>query len=242
MTSANSLPVSPEDVPMDARVAHHFDDAQQQYAAAEIGMWVFLATEVLFFGGLFTGYAVYRSFYWRAFSAGSHELDVVLGTINTGVLLASSLTMALAVHAAQSGSRRATVWFLVATLALGGTFLGIKGWEYIHKFEENLFPGAAFAYSPHEAAGPAAEEASGASGQPIHPRRVELFFSFYFAMTGVHALHMIVGGGLLVWLVVLARRGRFTPNYSTPVEMVGLYWHFVDIVWVYLFPLLYLIR
>lgn len=223
---------------MEATVAHHFDDAEQQYVAAELGMWVFLATEILFFGGMFAGYAVYRGYYPRAFHEGSLTLDLVLGTINTGVLLASSLTMALAVHAAQTGSNRLVVRFLLGTLLLGAVFLGIKGYEYYHKFEENHLPGANFSFAPHHGAS-TAHETQGAP--PVDPDHVEIYFSFYFAMTGLHAAHMIIGGGLIVWLIILARRGRFSPAYATPVEMVGLYWHFVDIVWVYLFPLLYLI-
>ena len=227
---------------MEAHVAEHFDDAEQQYTAAELGMWVFLATEVLFFGGMFTGYAVYRGYYSQAFSEGSHTLDLVLGTINTGILLGSSLTMALSVHAAQTGAKRLIVTFLTATLILGAAFLGIKAYEYYHKFEENHFPGENFQFEHHTASSSHEQSSASAEESPANPDRVEIFFSFYFAMTGLHALHMIIGGGLIVWLIVLAAKGRFSPEYSTPVEMVGLYWHFVDIVWVYLFPLLYLIR
>jgi cytochrome c oxidase subunit 3 len=240
---------------MNANVAHHFDDAQQQFTAAELGMWVFLATEALFFGGLFAGYAVYRGYYREAFVAASHELDVGLGTINTGVLLASSLTMALAVHAAQTNAGQTLVRLLISTLLLGSVFLGIKAYEYKHKFDEHLVPGATFSFPPEHAGATGAEDdaatvasgsglnaAGGEAHMHVNPDHAQIFFSFYFAMTGLHAVHMIVGAGLLVWLILHARRGRFSAEYYTPVEMVGLYWHFVDIVWVFLFPLLYLIR
>ncbi len=196
---------------------------EHQKDASTLGMWVFLMTEVLFFGGLFTAYVVYRIKYPEGWTVGSHELDVYLGAVNTAVLILSSLTMALAVHTARIGRRRMLVVFLVATLALGTAFLGIKAVEYGHKLHEGHFPGPAFHFdSPHEKA-------------------IELFFSLYFAMTGMHALHMVVGAGLLVNLIRQSIRGRFGPGYYTPVDMIGLYWHFVDIVWIFLFPLLYLL-
>jgi cytochrome c oxidase subunit 3 len=204
--------------------AHQFDDAGQQHEAASLGMWVFLVTEVMFFGGLFTVYVVYRALFPTVFGHASNHLDVFLGTLNTAVLITSSLTMALAVRAAQVGARGGTIarW-LGATAALGATFLSIKGYEYAHKYLEGMLPGPTFTY-----AGPDAHQ-------------TELFLSLYFTMTGVHALHMVIGLGLLAWLVVGARRGRFGAAYHTPVELVGLYWHFVDVVWIFLFPLLYLI-
>jgi cytochrome c oxidase subunit 3 len=206
-----------------AYVAHQFDDAAQQHEASALGMWLFLVTEIMFFGGLFTAYVVYRAAYPDAFAGGSHHLDVVLGAINTAVLIGSSLTMALAVHGAQVGSRRAQMWFLFFTMVLGTTFLVIKGFEYAHKFHEDLVPGPAFTFS----------------GPDV--REVQLFFSIYFAMTGLHALHMVIGNGALAVLFFQARRGDYGPGYYNPVEMSGLYWHFVDIVWIFLFPLLYLI-
>jgi cytochrome c oxidase subunit 3 len=208
------------DVP---HVAHHFDDAQQQRDAGTLGMWSFLITEVMFFGGLFLCYVVYRAAFPNAFAAASHHLDVVLGSVNTVALITSSLTMAIAVHAAQLGHRRAQMASLALTMGLGGVFLGIKAYEYWHKFHEHLVPGPYFQWS-----GPDAGHA-------------QLFFSLYFAMTGLHALHMVIGFGLLAWLWLGARAGRFGSGYSTPVDLVGLYWHFVDIVWIFLFPLLYLI-
>ncbi len=202
---------------------HHFEDLQQQFEASSLGMWAFLITEILFFGGLFAGYLVYRYTYPHAFALGSHELDIALGTFNTAVLIASSLTMALSVYFAQTGKRGPLVVFLTATLVLGLTFLGVKAVEYSHKAHEHLIPSARFAFEG-----------------PFAPQ-VKIFFSFYFAMTGMHALHMVIGAGLLVYLLVHAARGRYDTEYFTPVEMIGLYWHFVDIVWIFLFPLLYLI-
>lgn len=216
-------------------LAHHFDDAEQQYSAAELGMWLFLATEVLFFAGVFAGYTLYRFWYPDAFEVGSHLLDIWLGAINTVVLLTSSLTMALAVHAAQTNDSRGTASMLVWTMLLGTVFLGIKAYEYRHKFEEHLVPGPGFSLK-------AAEHAHVPIPSDVNPSHVQLFFSFYFAMTGLHALHMVIGVGLLAVLVIQARRGVYSAHYFTPVEMTGLYWHFVDIVWVFLFPLLYLIR
>jgi len=206
-----------------APLAHQFDDLEQQREAATLGMWVFLATEIMFFGGLFTLYAAYRSVYAQAFAEGSRHLDVVLGAANTAVLISSSLTMALAVHGAQVGRRRMLLGGLAATVLLGTTFLGIKAVEYVHKFEDGLVPGLAFTFT-----GPDAPH-------------VELFFWMYFAMTGVHALHLVIGIGALAALLIQGGRGRFTPQYHVPVELTGLYWHFVDIIWIFLLPLLYLI-
>jgi cytochrome c oxidase subunit 3 len=203
---------------------HHFDDLDQQYLAGNLGMWVFLATEILFFGGLFATYTVYRSIYLPGFEAGSRLLEVQFGATNTAVLICSSLTMALAIHAAQTGNRKAQVAFLILTMLLGAAFLGIKfTFEWRHDYVQHLVPGLGFAYS-----GPYASS-------------VELFFCFYFFMTGLHALHMVIGIGILCVLTVQAAHGRFTPEYFSPMEVSGLYWHFVDIVWIFLFPLLYLI-
>jgi cytochrome c oxidase subunit 3 len=201
---------------------HHFDSYEQQQEASFFGMWVFLATEIMFFGGLFIAYIVYRSAYPIAFNAGSHELDITLGAINTGLLIGSSLTMALAVHAAQLGKFKAIAAWMVATLALGGGFLGIKVVEYSHKIHEHFFPGPNF-FSP-------------LPGEPV-----EMFFNLYFLMTGMHALHMIIGMGIMLVLIPLAWKGRFTPESHNMIEGFGLYWHFVDIVWIFLFPLLYLL-
>jgi cytochrome c oxidase subunit 3 len=205
-------------------LAHHFDNLDQQQEAASFGMWVFLLTEILFFGGLFLVYTIYRSWYPEAFASASHHLDIPLGTINTAVLIGSSLTMAMAVHSAQLNSRRGVMIFIVLTMVLGSIFLGIKGVEYSHKFHEHLVPGPHYVYP-----------------QPELARHTQIFFSLYFMMTGLHAAHMIVGLGLMIWMLVWAYRGVLGGGYYAPVEVVGLYWHFVDIVWIFLFPLLYLI-
>jgi cytochrome c oxidase subunit 3 len=203
---------------------HQFETMEQQQEASTLGMWAFLVTEVMFFGGLFGAYTVYRYLYPHAFSEASHHLNYVIGAINTAVLICSSMTMALAVRAAQLGQRRSQVIFLLLTIALGATFLGVKVVEYHDKFVHHLVPGASFHFE-----GP-------------YGREAQIFFSLYFAMTGMHAVHMIIGIGMLSTLTVLAWRGHFSSQYFTPVELGGLYWHFVDIVWIYLFPLLYLIR
>jgi len=202
---------------------HHFDDMGQQHEAATLGMWLFLATEVLFFGGLFAAYMIYRVWYPDTFGEASRTLDITLGTVNTAVLITSSLTMALAVHAAATGARRGTMVFLVLTMALGAVFLGIKGVEYYDKIVHHHVPGPGFHFE-----GPA-------------PERAQLFFSLYFAMTGLHAAHMVIGFGILAVILYLAWRGAFSARWHTPVEITGLYWHFVDIVWIFLFPLLYLV-
>jgi cytochrome c oxidase subunit 3 len=202
---------------------HHFQDLGQQHEAATLGMWLFLVTEVMFFGGLILAYTLYRIWYPTAWALGSEELNIYLGGFNTIVLIGSSLTMALAVRSAQTGAQRATVGWLLFTIALGLTFLVVKFFEYKEKFELHHVPGPYFQFegpqSPH----------------------VQIFFSLYFALTGVHALHMIIGVGLMSTLTVMAYRKRFTPEWYTPVELGGLYWHFVDIVWIFLFPLLYLV-
>jgi cytochrome c oxidase subunit 3 len=206
-----------------AALAHHFDSLEQQKQAATLGMWLFLVQEVMFFGGLFLTYFLYR---WRdpdAFAAGSHDLSIGLGGFNTVVLIASSLTMALAVRSAQTSRRRPLVGWLVATGVLGLTFLVVKYFEYSAKWEHHLIPGPSFHF-PGSIGG-----------------RAEMFYSLYFAMTGMHALHMVVGIGILAWILRGAVRGRFDAEYYNPVENFGLYWHFVDIVWIFLFPLLYLI-
>ena len=226
MSDATTMPPSGQPAESHGPVPelqHHFDTMEQQFEASNLGMWIFLITEVMFFGGMLAAYAVYRVMYAEAFASTSRHMDLFAATINTAVLIGSSLTMALAVHAAQSGAARATFRFLGATIGLGSVFLAIKVYEYHHKWVEHLVPGAGFRY----------EEPFAAPAQ--------ILFSFYFAMTGMHALHMIVGIGLIAYLMAMTRRGRYSARYYTPVEMTGLYWHFVDIVWIFLFPLLYLI-
>jgi cytochrome c oxidase subunit 3 len=207
---------------------HHFDDLDQQRAANLLGMWVFLATEVLIFGGLFTGYTVYRFAYPAAFEEASRHLNVLIGAVNTVVLLTSSLTMALAVRAAHAGNRRPLVLFLALTALLGVAFLGLKVVEYYTDYVDRLVPGLAF--DPGEW-----------RGEGVKPELVQLFLAFYYIMTGLHAVHLIAGIAIITTLGILAYRGAFSPEHNVPVEMWGLYWHFVDVVWIFLLPLLYLI-
>jgi cytochrome c oxidase subunit 3 len=215
-------------------LAHQFDDLDQQHDASNFGMWIFLATEIMFFGGMFASYAIYRHQYFTAFEAGSRLLNWRFGAANTAVLICSSLTMALAVHAAQMGKRKALVLFLLLTILLGLAFLGIKfTFEWSRDWTEHLVPGLNFAPQ-----GEILEQLQ--KGHASLPQ-VELFMFFYFAMTGFHALHMVVGVGLLTVLAIMGWHGRFSPQRFNPVEGTGLYWHFVDIVWIFLFPLLYLI-
>lgn len=199
-------------------------DQEQHSAGNRIGVWTFLATEILFFGGLFTAYIVYRHAYSGAFAAGSRHLEFLIGTANTTILLTSSLFMALAELAAKEGRREAVRWHLLATGALGIAFLGLKGHEYLSLYHENLVPGPGF-----DLAGP-------------HAPQVELFLFLYFALTGLHAAHMIAGLSVISWVLVLNHRGRVTAAHHDAVAMTALYWHFVDCVWVFLYPLLYLVR
>jgi cytochrome c oxidase subunit III len=212
---------------------HHFADMQQQKNAASLGMWLFLVTEIMFFGGMFCAYLIYRLSYFNAFAAGSQQLSIAMGATNTAVLIVSSVTVVLAVKAAEAGKRKLLVAYLVVTVLLGMTFLVIKGFEYKEKFEKHHVPGASFSFT----------EKFDDNGQqiPVNSKQAELFFSLYFAMTGMHALHMIIGCGLFTGLTILAWKGHYTNGYSTPIENAGLYWHLVDIIWIYLFPLLYLI-
>lgn len=265
---------------------HHFDNMHQQQDASMFGMWVFLVQEVMFFGGLFVAYLVYRNKYYPAFGEASFSLRINLGLVNTMVLIASSLTMAIAVNAAQTGKKIRLIAFMLATMFLGSIFLGVKVVEYTEKFEKREVPGENFCFirdpqappcknvsEAHEDTIPLLERyASGGFGHPPGleeakaepesevaastpiPGMVpaterqrsmpgsEIYFSLYFAMTGMHALHMIVGIGVMIWLLFYCFQGRFDATYYTPIENFGLYWHFVDIIWIYLFPLLYLIN
>ncbi|MCU1308018.1 MAG: cytochrome c oxidase subunit [Acidobacteriaceae bacterium] len=279
------------------RHLHHFDTMDQQKDASGLGMWVFLIQEVMFFGGLFCAYLVYRNRFFEAFGTASATLRIDLGTINTVVLIGSSLTMALAVNAAQRGLRKRLMGFIVATMILGSIFLGVKAIEYAEKFEKREVPGQNFCFEPQgspcagvseqkedtlamlkrwasggfervpetsseqqaaqvaEAPGetnptPEGQSADNAGVTPVPQGSerqrsfpgAEIYFSLYFAMTGMHALHMIIGMGLMIWLLYNAHKGMYSAAYYTPIENFGLYWHFVDIVWIYLFPLLYLIN
>jgi len=204
-----------------------FNTAEQQKEASTLGMWIFLITEIMFFGGMFAAYTVYRRAYPEVFAIASSSLNEIIGAVNTGVLLLSSFTMVMAVRAGQLGQRNMIIFFLVLTLLFGGVFLGVKAYEWNEKFEEHHIPGQA------------AFHLEGVSqDQQGH---AQLFFSLYFAMTGLHALHMVIGVGILSFLILEARKGIYTATYYTPVDVAGLYWHFVDIIWIFLFPLLYLI-
>ncbi len=287
------------DTPHHPRQFHHFDTMEQQYSSSSLGMWVFLIQEIMFFGGLFIAYLVYRHKYFDAFGTASATLRIDLGAFNTAVLIGSSLTMAMAVNAAQRGLRKRLMTFIFATMVLGSIFLGVKVVEYTEKFEKREIPGRNFCFEPQGAActgvshapestpdilkryasghffeaphaAPAAHapeatheaaagessategghyrvrdamgEVPGSSERDRSKPGSEIYFSLYFAMTGMHALHMIVGMGIMVWLLFNAYKGLYTETYFTPIENFGLYWHFVDIVWIYLFPLLYLIN
>ena len=238
---------------------HHFDTMSQQKEAAVIGMWVFLLTEILFFGGLFVAYMIYRIWYFDAFAEASRRLSLFWGGLNTAVLIFSSLTMAMAVRSAQTNARKATVNWLILTMILGSVFLGVKVIEYRDKFTNHEVPGANFVWNWEEqqhaaemAATGAGHEAAAAEAAGEHrklsltedqlQRTTQLYFSLYFTMTGLHALHMIIGIGIMLVITRMAYKGKFDQHYFTPVEMAGLYWHFVDIVWIFLFPLLYLVE
>jgi cytochrome c oxidase subunit III len=221
---------------------HHFDDLEQQKDASIFGMWVFLLTEIMFFGGLFCAYLIFRNLYHPAFVAASNTLDVTLGTINTAVLICSSLTMAMAVWSAHMGKRMLIVLFLLATMGLGAIFLGIKSVEYYQKWEESHIPGIKF--STQDFTNPEPPKPGHKAVEPLSPDAAEhtrIYFGLYFAMTGMHAVHMIIGMGIMVFLVWFAYHGYYTPDHYTTIENFGLYWHFVDIIWIFLFPLLYLI-
>ena len=256
----------------DPHLAHHFDTPEQQFESGKLGMWIFLATEILLFGGLFCAYAVYRANHPEVFVWAHRYLDVTLGGINTVILICSSFTMAWAVRAAQMGRQKALVTLLSLTILCAFGFLGIKAVEYEHKWKEGLLWGKRFSAELRHAApatpaplptpldkgeersliapaaaGPAGLAATGTTGHghdaPAEaPRNVQLFFSVYFAMTGLHGLHVVVGMAVLGWILRRSIRGEFGPDYFVPVDLVGLYWHLVDLIWIYLFPLLYLIH
>jgi len=213
-------------------LAEHFHDLEQQHESASLGMWVFLATEVMFFGVLFLGLGTYRLLYGEAFEKASARLLWPIGAINTIVLLVSSLTMVLAVHHARLGQRHLLVRYLVLTATLGVCFLGLKGIEYYLDFQESLIPG--FKFNPQEWI-----DKEGLS--PDQVPHVQLFLLFYWIMTLFHGLHVTIGIGAVGVMAVLARRGAFSPQYYAPVDVTALYWHFVDIVWIFLLPMLYLL-
>jgi cytochrome c oxidase subunit 3 len=216
----------------EAHLAHHFESMEQQNEANNLGIWLFLGTEILFFGAILGAYAIYRDRYTTAFTHASELLNIYLAAFNTVVLIGSSLTVVLAVNAVRAGKNNQLVLYLVLTVVLGLTFLGVKVIEYTTDYREHLIPTD---FNP-EHHWPAGEE-----GKQLRPQG-EMFFCFYFITTGLHAAHMIIGLGIFAVLIVQARKGVYTPTFRYPIEVTGLYWHFVDIVWVFLFPLLYLIR
>jgi cytochrome c oxidase subunit 3 len=212
-------------------LAHHFDTPAQQFDAAKLGMWAFLGQELLFFSGLFVAYGVYRSWYPDMFRAASHQLDKIMGATNTIVLLFSSFTAAMAVRSSQLGKRTATTRYILVTIGCACMFLVIKYFEYAHKVHAGLLPGRFF----HPLV------AHLVPNSPPLPANTGSFFSIYFMMTGVHGVHVLVGIGVLIWILIRNMRGDFSKEFFTPVDIGALYWHLVDLVWIYLFPLLYLL-
>jgi cytochrome c oxidase subunit 3 len=205
-------------------VGHHFENAEQEFSANKLGFWLFLATEILLFGGLFVAYAVFRNMYPETFHNAHEHLNRTMGALNTVVLICSSFTMAMAVRAAQTGEKNKQVGFLIVTLAFAATFLVVKYFEYAEKIQHGYLPG--FWYTPHS---------------PTDPANGNLFFGLYFVMTGLHGVHVLAGIIAITWVLTKAVKGRFSSSWYTPVELVGMYWHLVDLIWIYLFPLFYLI-
>ena len=220
-------------------VAHHFENIDQQRDANVLGMWLFLGSEILFFGAVFTAFAVMRSLNPDGFALACRQLSSTLGGINTAVLLTSSLSMALAVWAAQNRRRELLQCFLGLTILFGAAFIGIKGYEWHHEYEERLVPGAGFRIHYGEALPPGYVETP---QDREREKGAQMFFIFYFTITGLHALHMVVGLGVLGVQWVLCKRGDFGIADYGPIEVAGLYWHFVDVVWIFVFPMLYLLR
>lgn len=212
-----------------AHVQHHFVDSKQQFESAKMGMWVFLVNEILFFGGLFCAYIVFRAWYPELFTQAAVELDKILGGVNTIVLIASSLTVALAIRCAQTNNQKWLKWNLLFTIFLAITFLVIKAFEYEHKFHLGIAPGMFWDPVPEVL-------------ERIDHPKANMFFNIYYMITALHAVHVAVGVGLIFWIYLRARKGHFNSEYFTPVEITGLYWHLVDLIWIFLFPLLYLIE
>jgi len=203
--------------------AHHFASADAEFEAAKQGMWLFLVTEVLMFGGLFVAYGIFRGLYPEMFHEAHKMLAVNMGALNTVVLITSSLTMALAVSSTQKGKKNQALVCLSITFVLACCFLVVKYFEYSAKFHHGLLPGASF------------------TNTELTNPKTPLFFSLYFLMTGLHGIHVLIGMGVIAWLIRRTIKNEFSPHFYTPVELVGFYWHFVDLVWIYLFPLLYLV-
>lgn len=231
----------------DPSLQHHFSNPRQQVDAGRLGMWLFLATEVLFFGGLFVAYAILKTGHGASFEFGHNQLSVPLGALNTVILITSSLTMALAVLKCRQGDKQASGLLLLATIAFASAFLGVKAVEYYSKYQLCLLPGNLYGFPLMDAVG---NPILDALGKPVYsehcstamegfPGQPWVFFSLYFTMTGIHALHIVIGIGLLAWILGRTVRGDFNATYFAPVENVGLYWHLVDLVWIFLFPVLY---
>jgi cytochrome c oxidase subunit 3 len=209
---------------------HHYDTPEQQFDAAKFAMWVFIVTEILMFGGLFVAYGIFRSQEPEIFHLAHEHLNKIMGSVNTIVLLFSSLTAALAVREAQLGNRGRVSMYLIVTVLCACVFLVIKYFEYAHKFHDGLLPGRYFFAHLHTHPGE----------HPL-PYRAHMFFALYFMMTGLHGIHVLVGMSILIWAIKVNMSGKITPEYFTPIEIGALYWHLVDLVWIYLFPLLYLV-
>lgn len=221
---------------------HHFDDMAQQRECNTLMMWAFLVTEIMMFGGLFCAYAVYRWSFPDAFAIGSHHLKWFMGSLNTVVLLISSLTMAMAVHSAALRNKKKLVTYLALTLALGWAFIGVKGVEWSHDYHEGLAPGVRWNYYDTTVHPDHAKEVEELAEKGVSPNAVKLFMVFYFFMTGLHGIHMIIGLTIVTIMLIMAMKGKFTEGNDQPVEIVGLYWHLIDIIWIFLFPLLYLVH
>lgn len=210
------------------KVAHHFTDAGQEFESAKLGMWLFLAQEIIFFGGLFVAYGVFRSLYPEMFGYGSDKLNVMMGSINTVFLITSSFTMVMAVRFVQINQSKKAIWYLLGTFLLAGAFIVVKYIEYSEKISHGYVPEGFV-------------EMFGVQWAGSEYKNLNVFFGIYWTMTALHGLHVVIGMGLILWLIVGTRSGKYNSNYFTPVEMVGLYWHLVDLVWIFLFPMLYLI-
>lgn len=208
--------------------AHHFKNALHEFMSSKEGIWLFMVTEILMFGGLFVAYFIFHAIYPQMFHIGSSFLDWRLGALNTGVLLFSSWTMAMSINLIQRGKNKQATLALITTVVCGAIFMCVKYIEYTHKFHEGLFPGR---YFSHEMTPEMEQVAS----------NIGMYFSFYFCMTGLHGIHVFLGMCLILWLAIRNMRGDFDPHYYTAVEGVGIFWHIVDLIWIFLFPLLYLV-
>jgi cytochrome c oxidase subunit 3 len=235
-------------------LAHHFEDFEQQEEAHALGLWIFLATEIMFFGGLFLAFTAYHVMFSDAFGLASNRLDEKWGIINTLVLLFSSFTMAMGVWSAQTNRRLPLIGFLCVTLACGWAFMGIKAVEYTQKFEHHLVPGPKYDFlyeqTHHEGKPVSAQQeqkeerelANALKNDPFAVRHTQMFFVMYFCLTGLHGFHVLCGIGVISWMLLRSIRGEFNGIWHTPVHLTGLYWHLVDLIWIYLFPLIYLVE